>query len=195
MKMASLLTILMLATPAFATDWSMQAKSLSESIVYIESAAGSCTGFVINNEKNLILTAAHCDGGKLFADQSPAKVVAKDVKSDLLVLSVEDLDRPALKLALKNPSTGQEAATFGYGYGLEQPLFRASHISQEEAQISDLPYEYVMVDNAFLPGQSGGPVVNLNGDVVSIVQRGNDSIGIGVGAELIKSKMGKHFGR
>lgn len=189
----SLLAILTFVSPLMATDWTAQAKRLRESVVYIESKAGSCSGSVIDTTKDYVLTAAHCDGEELYVDQTPSKVVSKDVKSDLLVLYVKDIGKPALKLALKNPTTGQEVATYGYGYGLEQPLFRTHHVSESEAQIPELPYRYVTVDTAFLPGQSGGPIVDLNNEIVGIVQRGNESIGIGVGSETIKSKVGKYF--
>jgi S1-C subfamily serine protease len=184
-----------LVVPAFATDWSTQAKKLKESILYVESKVGSCSSSVIDSERDYILTAAHCDGPELFVDQTPAKVVAKDVKSDLMVLEVKGDEHPALKLALKNPVTGQEVATFGYGFGLEQPLFRTHHVSNDETQIPELPYRYITVDSAFIPGQSGGPIVDLNGNIVGIVQRGSDTIGLGVGAETIKAKMGKYFGK
>jgi S1-C subfamily serine protease len=191
----SLLLFPLAVLPALATDWSVQAAKLRDSVVYIESAGGSCSGAVIDSTRDYVLTAAHCDGEKLFIDQSPAKVISKDVKSDLMVAHVDGLERPALKLALKNPVTGQEVATYGYGFGLEQPLFRTHHVSDAEAQLPELPYRYVAVDSAFLPGQSGGPVVDLNNQVVAVVQRSNGTIGIGVGAETIKSKVGKYFGR
>jgi S1-C subfamily serine protease len=192
--LATILITLFIANPVFATDWTAQAKKLKDSILYVETKEGSCSSSVIDTTRHYVLTAAHCDGPEMFVDQTPAKVVAKDVKADLLVVETKATeDHPALKLATKNPQTGQEVATYGYGYGLEQPLFRTHHVSENEAQIPELPYRYVFVDTAFLPGQSGGPIVDLNMNIVGIVQRGNETIGLGVGAEIIKSKMGKYF--
>ena len=51
----------------------------------------------------------------------------------------------------------------------------------------------VLIDAAYVPGQSGGPCVNASGEVVSIVQRASNVLGVGVGAETIKSKMGRYF--
>jgi S1-C subfamily serine protease len=187
---------LVISVPAFA-QWTKLAPSLNESIVYIESEGGSCSGVVIDSEKDLVLTAAHCEGPKdtMYADQSPATVHAKDAKSDLMILYVKGLEKPALKLALKNPEVGQEVATYGFGYGLEQPLFRVHHISANDAQIPELSYRYVVVDTGFLPGQSGGPVVDANGNIVAIVQRGNEVIGLGLPAEEIRKRVGRYFAK
>jgi S1-C subfamily serine protease len=190
----ALIFLLFHAMPASA-QWTATAPILAESVVYIESANGSCSGFVINNEKDLVASAAHCDGPKdtVFVDQMPAVVHAKDVKSDLMVFYVKGIDKPALKLATKNPIVGQSVATYGFGYGLEQPLFRTHTVSANDAQIPELSYRYVVVDSSFLPGQSGGPIVDANGNVVAIVQRGNDVIGLGLPVEEIRKRIGKYF--
>jgi S1-C subfamily serine protease len=186
------------------TDWSALVKTLEKSVVTIErnDAGTSCTGFIINSrakdkdshDVDYVLTAAHCEAEKLWADQSVATVIAKNKEKDLIVLSVEDTDRPALKLAKDNPVVGQEVASFGYGYGLERPLFRLTHISAE----TYIPYDGIggplfMTDATFVGGQSGGAVVNAEGEVVMMVQMGTNSVGMGVGADTIRSKVGKFW--
>lgn len=194
--LALLMFAMFLSTPALA-QWPSIATELRQSIVYIEGKEGSCTGFVIDNERDFVLTAAHCDMTEMYVDLAPAKVRAKDVKNDLMVLYVEGIDRPALKLAKKNPVIGEEVATYGYGWGLERPLFRVSYISDTEAQVqTGLPNQgpFYVVDKNFMPGQSGGPVVNAKNEVVAIVQLGsNIGVGLGIGAEQIQSKVGKYF--
>ncbi len=187
--------IALFPTPtSYAASWTL-AERVMESAVFIENKSGSCTGFVIDNERDYVLTAAHCDGEELFADQTPTKVVSKDIKTDLMVLYVKDVDRPALKLAAKDPSIGDETASVGYGYGLERPMFRVAHIADNEAQMPDFSGHYIMIDASFVPGQSGGPVVNSQGELVAIVQLGTDRMGLGRGAEFIKSKVGKYFAK
>jgi S1-C subfamily serine protease len=186
------------------TDWAALVKTLEKSVVTIErdDKGTSCTGFIINSkakDKNdddidYVLTAAHCEAAKLWADQSVATVIAKNKEKDLIVLSIEDSDRPALKLAKDNPTVGQEAASFGYGYGLERPLFRLTHISAE----TYIPYDGIggplfMTDATFVGGQSGGPVINADGEVVMMVQLGTNSVGMGVGSETIRQKVGKYL--
>lgn len=184
---------LTLVTSAFAADWQAIATQLRESIVNIEVEGGRCSGFVIDNNRDFVLTAAHCDGKEMYVDLSPAKVRAKDVKNDLMVLEVEGIDRPALKLG-RNPKIGDEVASYGYGWGLERPIFRVAHVSDDKTSIPGLEGgPWILVDAPFVPGQSGGPVVNLRNEVVSIVQRGGDGVGLGVGADVIAAKVGKYF--
>lgn len=192
----ALLGTLLVAVPCFGADWSVVAKELRESIVYLQTEAGSCTGFVIDDERDFVLTAAHCDGKEMYVDLAPAKVRAKDAKNDLMVVFVEGIDRPALKLAKLNPKVGDEVASYGFGFGLEQPLFRQAHVSATEVNISGSGGSgvHIALDSNFIPGQSGGPVVNLKNEVVLIVQLGsNAGVGLGVGAETIREKLGKYF--
>lgn len=181
-----------------APDWTAAAKKASESIVYVESETGSCTGFVIvadvKGDRDRILTAAHCDGPKLYADDVPAKIVLKDSKRDLMVLEVDDLQRPALAVAASNPKQGEEVGSFGYGNGLESPMFRSARVSIASVQVPGIEGgPFVMVDAAYVSGMSGGPVINAAGEVVSIVQRASGLVGIGVGAETIRDKIGRYL--
>jgi S1-C subfamily serine protease len=196
--------LLGLGAAPHAADWAALVKALEKSVVTIErnDAGVSCTGFIINSrakdkdddDVDYVLTAAHCEAAKLWADQSVATIIAKNKEKDLIVLSIEDSDRPALKLAKENPKVGDEAASFGYGYGLERPLFRLTHISAE----TYIPYDGIggplfMTDATFVPGQSGGCVVNAAGEVVMMVQMGTNSVGMGVGADTLRQKVGKYW--
>lgn len=188
----------LLSTSAHATtgEWEGIALKLKDSVVPITyEGSGACTGFVIHKIKNYVLTAAHCySADAMFADMIPAIVIAKDGKQDLLVLEVKDLNREALHLADKGPAIGQQVASFGYGYALERPLFRLAYISDNAARIPELEGgPFVVTDAAFVGGQSGGPVVNIAGEVVMIVQRASNIVGVGVDAETIKDRVGRYF--
>lgn len=181
-----------------AADWPSTAATIGKSVVYVASAGGHCTGFVINanvkGDKDYILTAAHCDGKELYADGAAARVIFKDDKKDLLVLEVDDLDRPAVTIAAKNPNQGDEIASFGHGYGLEKPMLRIAHVSHAAIDLTDVEGgPFVMIDAGYVSGQSGGPCVNPAGEVVSIVQRANGLVGIGVGAEAIRDRVKRYL--
>ena len=118
----------------------------------------------------------------------------RTIKSALMVLFVEDIDRPALKLAKHDPEIGEEIASYGFGWALEKPLFRVAHVSVDGVSLEG--YERAQrygIDASFVGGQSGGPVFNPLGEVVMIVQLGNDQAGFGVGAEVLEDKVGKYF--
>jgi S1-C subfamily serine protease len=194
-KLLFALVFLFLATPVAAQDWSDTIKLVENAIVYIESDEGSCTGFVVNIAKKYVMTAAHCDGEKLWIDRVAGKVISKDTKKDLLVIQVEHLDptRTVLQISTSEPKIGQEVVSAGYGYGLERPFYRKSMISDTAVMIPEdgVGGPYVGVDSGYIGGQSGGPVVNAAGEVVSIVQRASDKLGIGVSAKVIRERMGR----
>lgn len=196
--------VVVFQAPMFAqsTDWAAAVAMLARSTVYIETKGGGCTGFVIatvvnkdDEKKTRILTAAHCEGPEMYADQVPTTVLYKDTKKDLMVLEVDDLERPALKLAASDPQMGDLVASYGYGYALERPMFRVAHISDDKTYLPEQGGPYFVIDAAFVPGMSGGPVVNAAGEVVMIVQMASDRVGLGIGAETIKSKVGRFFAK
>jgi S1-C subfamily serine protease len=191
--------------PAFSftqPDWAAIVVLLERSVVYIQTAEGGCSGFVINDvvvkdkdDRDYIATAAHCDGTALYADNVPAKVIFKDTKKDLMVLEVDDLKRPALKLATQDPRIGDAVGSYGFGYAWERPMFRLAHIADDKTYVpeGDIGGPFFMLDAAFVGGQSGGPCVNAAGEVVLMVQLASDRVGLGVGAATIKSKIGRFF--
>lgn len=191
---ALLLSLLVIVPVRAAYDWAIVAEKLRDSIVSIETKDGRCSGFVIDDARDFVLAAAHCDGDELYVDMSPAKVRAKDVKNDIMVLFVEGIDRPALTMAARNPRVGDEVASYGFGWGLERPFFRVAHVSDVKTVLPGVEGgPFIVVDAAFVPGQSGCPVVNTRGEVVSVVQLGSANVGLGVGVDKIREKVGKYF--
>ncbi len=183
-----------------ASKWTAVSDKLDESIYFLEvlqgtEVAGSCTAFMIDNSKKLVLTAAHCDGEKILVDGTATYRVFKDERKDLMVLRASGVEGPNVPLAAASVDRGDEVASMGFGAGLEDPMFRIAHVSNVRMDIEGLSGPFVMIDAGFVGGQSGGPVVNDKGELVMIVQRGNDSLGIGVGVETIRDRVGKYFAK
>lgn len=179
-------------------DWVSIAITVNQSVIEVASDSGNCTGFIIDahakGDKDRILTAAHCGTKDLYADNAPARIVMRDPKRDLMVLEVDDLERPALRVAMKNPQQGEEVISYGYGYALGKPMFRHAYISISSADLPDLDGgPFVMIDAGFVAGQSGGPCINSAGEVVSIVQQASGLVGVGVGAETLRDKVGRYL--
>ncbi len=199
--MFAAVALLIALVPVSASDWSDVVKQVEKSLVYMESTSGACTAWVINTEKKYLMTAAHCyDEKQLWADRVKATVIAMDTKKDLMVLEAKELDprRPALKLAASNPVRGHEVMSAGYGYALERPFFRKASVQDDQLMIPEagIGGPFISVDAPFVGGQSGGPVVDMAGEVVAIVQRGDGgTTGMGVGAEIIRERMGRFFGK
>lgn len=197
-------SVLLAGRPLGASDWAEVIRTVELSLVWVEVGDhGACTGFVIDQTRHYIMTAAHCaptEPARLWVDRVPATIVSRDTKKDLLVVEAPHLNpaRPALRLAAKNPERGQEVMSAGFGYALERPFFRLAHVQDDALTIPDsgIGGPYISTDAPFVNGQSGGPVVNLAGEVVCIVQRGDGgTTGLGVGAELIRERMGRFFGK
>jgi S1-C subfamily serine protease len=201
--LAALVVMAVSAVPVQTVGWSAVAERVQKSIVFVETKNGRCTGFVVHSDRrskdgepvDLVLTAAHCDGPELLADQRPATVVNKNEKKDLLVLEVEDTERPFLQVAKSDPKQGDEVVSYGFGYGLDRPMLRRSMISDDKTYIPEggIGGPLMATDISFVPGMSGGPVVNEKGEVVMMVQMGTSMVGFGVGAETIRDKVGRYL--
>lgn len=199
----SLLALAALAVPTLhaADGWEAVIAKAQSAVVFIQVGdEGSCSGFVINKTEHLVMTAAHCYADHVWVDFVRGDVVALDQKKDLMVLRVKDIDpsRNALTLAAKDPVIRQDVMSVGYGYGLERPFFKTAHVSDTAVQIpvESIGGPFIGVDASFTPGQSGGPVLNIAGEVVAIVQRGDGgTLGLGVGAEIIRARLGRFWGK
>lgn len=182
--------------PTLASDWSEQANALRRSTAQVTifdnfEVAGYCTAFSINNAKDYFLTADHCFGTYLTVGGNNAYVVWRDKASDLMVVTVpESGDVPSLRPAAQ-VRQGEEVAAYGYGYAFEQPMLRAGLVS-----IVDLEYEhehFSVFGFSFVGGMSGGPVVGRDGRVVSVVQQGNEFIGMGRTLHELLSKTARFW--
>lgn len=140
----------------------------------------ACTGFSINEEDGLVSTAAHCLGEDEKADGQPAQVVFVNPTTDLMVLKV-DKHKPALHPAMNQAQTGDDILAFGYGYGFMKPMARSGHVAIGDIVVNEIKAgeHFLVSDFAYVGGMSGGPVVNEDGDVVSVCQNGSENTGFG----------------
>ena len=148
-----------------------------DSIPYAPISTGS--GIIIT-EDGLILTNAHVvDGGVnfsvLFYDgtESEAEVIGIDKKSDLAVISV---DREGLTPAQIGTSSsleiGEEVVIAGAGGGFENTV-TYGHVTGlgreiDTDYISSSTILCIQSDAALNPGNSGGALVNMYGQVVGV---------------------------
>ncbi|MBN8520809.1 MAG: Do family serine endopeptidase [Alphaproteobacteria bacterium] len=150
------------------------------------------SGFIIDADKGYIVTNNHVvkDAEEVrvtFHDDSTveAKVVGKDEKMDLAVLKVE----PKKKLTavpFGNSDVlrvGDWVVAIGNPFGLGGTV-TAGIISARQRDINSGPYDdFLQTDASINRGNSGGPMFNLNGDVIgintAIFSPSGGSVGIG----------------
>ena len=197
-RVARLIAIfLLIATAAGAFEWNSVAARVERSLVALKTLEGQiyCTGFVINNEENYVLTAAHCVDHTLglVVDKKFAWVVWQDKEADLAVIEAPAVNRPELKPG-QSPVRGEGIASLGFGYGFSEGMFATGQVSSVGQVVDGLPGKWVVINFALIPGMSGGPTVDMDGKVVMINQRGNDVIGLGRSIDDIY-KMTEEFWR
>src|SRR5205814_1350639 len=114
-----------------------------------------------------------------------AELLGKDQKTDLAVLKI-NADRP-LKAAKFGDSDGLRLGDWVIAIGNPFSLggtVTAGIVSARNRDINSGPYDnYIQTDAAINRGNSGGPLFNLNGEVVgintAIISPSGGSIGIG----------------
>ena len=155
------------------------------------SSLGS--GFVVDAKEGLIVTNHHViegadeivvnfhDGSKLKVD----KVIGRDTKTDLALLKVTPR-KPLTQVrfgASEAMKVGDWVMAIGNPFGLGGSV-SVGIISAKQRDINSGPYDdYLQTDAAINKGNSGGPLFNMDGDVIgvntAIISPSGGSIGIG----------------
>ena len=152
------------------------------------SALGS--GFVIS-EDGFVVTNNHVIDGadeiliEFFSGQElPAKVIGTDPKTDIALLKVES-DEPLEFVSFGDSDTARVGDwVLAMGNPLGQGFsISAGIVSARNRALSGSYDDYIQTDAAINRGNSGGPLFNMDGDVVgvntAILSPNGGSIGIG----------------
>jgi serine protease Do len=138
-------------------------------------AVGS--GFIVDN-KGYIITNAHVveDSTKVTVslqngEKYVARIVGTDEETDLAVLKIDaGKNLPTLKLGDSTAmQVGDWVLAIGSPFGLEQSV-TAGIISKVQRQTDAFKYfqNFIQTDAAINRGNSGGPLVNMDGEVIGI---------------------------
>jgi serine protease Do len=155
-------------------------------------AASLGSGFIIDAEKGYIVTNYHVvrDAEEvritLYDDSTiPAEVVAKDEKVDIALLQVDtDKELTAVQFGdSEELRVGDWIVAIGNPFGLGGTV-TAGIVSARQRDINSGPYDdYIQTDASINRGNSGGPMFNLNGEVIgintAIYSPSGGSVGIG----------------
>lgn len=138
---------------------------------------GIGTGFFIS-EDGQVLTAYHVVGsGQLFQIRTlsgrvfPARVTAYDAGADVALLQVQGRGPfPVLKLATRPPRVGETVLAIGNSGGdfLQPRRGRLLRLGAEAGR-ADFPQGTLEMDAPLAPGDSGGPIIDGNGQAIGVV--------------------------
>ena len=157
-------------------------ESAHRSVVVIRTQVAQGSGFLYG-EANLILTNWHVveDGTEIevqFYDGSrkEASLMGGDPYSDVAIITVPSTPPDAKPLSLGDSSElyiGQQVVAIGNPLGFTGSL-SSGYISQvnKEIDLEPIVVPVIQLDITIAPGSSGGPLLDLSGNVVGITNAG-----------------------
>jgi Do/DeqQ family serine protease len=125
-------------------------------------------GHVITNhhviEDNTQVEVQLADGRTL-----PARVVGDDKQVDIAILKIEGTKLEPLPLAnSENVRVGQLVFAIGNPFGLAETVTAGIISAKGRRDITDSKVEMLQTDAAVNHGNSGGPLINLRGEIIGI---------------------------
>ena len=162
---------------------------------------GSGSGIVFDDD-GYIITNNHVVGGRneisvTLADnrQYDATIVGTDRKTDVAVIKIDAPNLHPLKFGDSDKmEVGDWVLAVGAPFGLTQTVTHGIISATGRTSIRDVPILYqnfLQTDAAVNPGNSGGPLLNLHGEVVGVntaIATNGDTVNAGV-AFVIPSNM------
>ena len=136
---------------------------------------GLGSGFIVD-ASGVILTNAHVVDGAdevtvrlVDKREFKAKVLGKDKTTDIAVLKIDAKDLPVV--AIGNPNNtrvGEWVVAIGAPFGLENTVTSGILSAKGRSLPGDAAVPFLQTDAAVNPGNSGGPLFNLKGEVIGV---------------------------
>ncbi len=138
-----------------------------------ERPRGVGSGFVLSAD-GYVMTNAHVVEGadEVYVNltdkrEFKAKVVGVDKRTDVAVLKIEAKGLPAVQIGDVNRlKVGEWVMAIGTPFGLENTV--TAGIVSAKARDTGEEIRFIQTDVAVNPGNSGGPLINMRGEVVGI---------------------------
>ena len=136
---------------------------------------GQGSGFIVSND-GYIITNAHVVENADYVNvrltdrrEYRAKVVGADKQTDIAVLKIDAKNLPTVTLGKSaQANVGEWVVAIGSPFGFENSV-SAGIVSAKARSLPDANYtQFIQTDVAVNPGNSGGPLFNLAGEVIGI---------------------------
>jgi S1-C subfamily serine protease len=148
---------------------------LSQSVAIVRSASGHGSGFMITPD--ILMTNEHVIGGAdkvrlIFGDgfEVEGTVVDRDTYRDVALVQLIDSERTPLSIGTTRINVGEDVYSYGaplsedYGGSLRKGIVSAYRISEG--------LDFIQSDADVNPGNSGGPLLDKDGNVVGVAVKG-----------------------
>ncbi|MFZ2268102.1 MAG: DegQ family serine endoprotease [Azonexus sp.] len=136
---------------------------------------GQGSGFIVSADGTILTNAHVVDGAEEVTvkltdkREFKAKVKGLDKASDVAVLKIEASKLPTVKIgSAANTRVGEWVLAIGSPFGFENSA-SAGIVSAKSRSLPDGSYvPFIQTDVAVNPGNSGGPLFNMAGEVIGI---------------------------
>ena len=178
-----------------SADFSGIIEKVIKSVVSIKTDVSQGSGFIVNSEGYLI-TNAHVLQGAHFAkaltyaqELKNAIPIGIDVNADIALLKIPS-DGDFLKFGdSEDIKVGEKVIAVGNPYGLSFTVTEGIVSATNRVGLNNIE-AYIQTDVALNPGNSGGPLINNNGEVIGINNfkvGGAESLGFALESNYAKS--------
>lgn len=154
-----------------------------EHVVLLLTGPAWCTGVVID-DKGTVATAYHCVASGLRTEIRTrkggyyvGKMIAADPKNDIALVSAPELGAFMTGMPIREDAPRQGESVYGLGHPFAPAAGRTLAMegmlqwSVTAGIVSAVGPRLIQTDTALNPGNSGGPVVDGNGQIVGIASR------------------------
>jgi serine protease Do len=126
-------------------------------------------GYILTNQ-HVIEQAGEIEVHLMDERKFPAQVVGKDARTDLALLKIDASGLPVLPLGDSDKlEVGELVLAIGNPFGLEHSVSLGIVSRKGRALGSAGTFtDYIQTDASVNPGNSGGPLLNLRGEVIGI---------------------------
>jgi len=154
-----------------------------------EVARGEGSGFLLSPD-GLLMTNAHVIAGAAevyvtLTDKREfkAKIIGADERTDIALVKIDASGLPYLRVGdVSRLRVGEWVLAIGSPFGLENSVTAGIVSAKQRETGSDVPF--IQTDVAVNPGNSGGPLINVRGEVVGINSQILSPVGSFVGVSF-----------
>ncbi len=141
----------------------------------IPEQRGTGSGFILSSD-GIIMTNAHVveDSDELIVRltdkrEFKGKVLGSDTKTDIAIVKIDAKDLPVVQIGDSSKvKVGEWVAAIGSPFGLDNTVTAGIVSAVSRDLPSDQYVPFIQTDVAVNPGNSGGPLFNMKGEVVGI---------------------------